>query len=471
MVRNTSANKNGLPKAQFVIFSLCLFILQFVNHVDAAFGNKKRKVKELEEEQALKTQEAFDAEEAAANEMRRTLGITYSSVALFFTVVFIFAFNKMFKLEKDNSENRGVVVTEKPLAGNRPAATLDVVIVGCGLPKRGMGWYHLIQLLEMENVNIRGVVEPFFMNPALCPNKPASFEEFETTTSKLGVQFVKSVEELGTFKKKTLCLIAGRTTDNPKLFAQCLANGSSYIYLEKPGAPTVSDLKDMKSRADIMGAKVYLGYNKNVTPYVTKALAKAKTIKGSSISFVHNNSYKEKELAECFERNAEGMLKNMAIHELALLVTFFGVTVETITDFEVVKDRKYSQKLTFGKFTDFSKVAFQITTNAGNTVAVQANRCGGNVSWATVVDAQKNEVAKFEFPDADTQAKVDAQTKADPEMMPYFFVQSGDYQELKDRVVDACITGKEADGVATITVAVEALRLAEYVTEKLKKAL
>merc|ERR1712238_16403 len=166
-----------------------------------------------------------------------------------------------------------------------------------------------------------------------------------------------------------------------------------------------------------------------------------------------------------------GMLKNMAIHELALLVTFFGVTVETITDFEVVKDRKYSQKLTFGKFTDFSKVAFQITTNAGNTVAVQANRCGGNVSWATVVDAQKNEVAKFEFPDADTQAKVDAQTKADPEMMPYFFVQSGDYQELKDRVVDACITGKEADGVATITVAVEALRLAEYVTEKLKKAL
>jgi hypothetical protein len=36
--------------------------------------------------------------------------------------------------------------------GNRPdvEGTLDVVVVGCGLPKKGMGWFHLTQLLEME---------------------------------------------------------------------------------------------------------------------------------------------------------------------------------------------------------------------------------------------------------------------------------------------------------------------------------
>jgi len=66
-----------------------------------------------------------------------------------------------------------------------------------------------------------------------------------------------------------------------------------------------------------------MGYNKNVTPYVRKALAAAKAAPGSTTTYVHNNAYKTSELAECFERNAEGMLKNMAIHELALLATYW----------------------------------------------------------------------------------------------------------------------------------------------------
>ena len=35
---------------------------------------------------------------------------------------------------------------------------------------------------------------------------------------------------------------------------------------------------------------------------------------GATTKFVHNNAYKEEELGECFERNAEGMLKNSALH-------------------------------------------------------------------------------------------------------------------------------------------------------------
>ena len=53
---------------------------------------------------------------------------------------------------------------------------------------------------------------------------------------------------------------------------------------------------------------------------VLKALEFEKKTAGATTKFVHNNAYKEEELGECFERNAEGMLKNMAIHELALLV-------------------------------------------------------------------------------------------------------------------------------------------------------
>ena len=56
---------------------------------------------------------------------------------------------------------------------------------------------------------------------------------------------------------------------------------------------------------------MYMGYNKNVTPYVRKALEEAKKAPGSVTTYVHNNAYTEAELPECFERNSEGLLKNM----------------------------------------------------------------------------------------------------------------------------------------------------------------
>ena len=36
---------------------------------------------------------------------------------------------------------------------------VNVVLVGCGMPKKSMGWYHLTQLLKMKNVNVIAVVE------------------------------------------------------------------------------------------------------------------------------------------------------------------------------------------------------------------------------------------------------------------------------------------------------------------------
>ena len=74
------------------------------------------------------------------------------------------------------------------------------------------------------------------------------------------------------------------------------------------------------------------------------------------------------------------MLKNMAIHELALLVTFFGVNSETLSD--VVADKAYSDLRTEkgpssgADFTDFSRIGFTVTTKAGAKVSVYADRCG-----------------------------------------------------------------------------------------------
>lgn len=358
---------------------------------------------------------------------------------------------------------------------------LDVVVVGCGMPKRGMGWYHLTQLLEMKNANMVGVVEPFFLNSKLCPTPPEAFAALVKDLEAAGVTCTDSVSSLPKFTKDTMCLIAGRTSDNPKLFRQCIDQGAKIIYLEKPGAPSVDALQEMADLAKSKGVKVYLGYNKNVTPYVQKALKLSKTIENSTITFCHNNSYKTNELNECFSRNSEGMLKNMAIHELALLVSFFGVTVDTVDKFSLNTSTLFTEKLSVwvpgtvvpdDKYiSDFSRLGFAVTTKSGSSVSVMADRCGGNVSFAAVKDGSGMLVEKFEFPDAETMKKVDVLCAADPEMMPYFFVQSDDYLVLKNLVIDSALQGKEPEDVATIQVAIEALKLAEYFTEEANKVL
>ena len=55
-----------------------------------------------------------------------------------------------------------------------PAAAGDnqceVVLVGCGAPKRGMGWYHAVQMLKNKcpSAKLCFVVEPWFMGPGKC---------------------------------------------------------------------------------------------------------------------------------------------------------------------------------------------------------------------------------------------------------------------------------------------------------------
>lgn len=67
----------------------------------------------------------------------------------------------------------------------------------------------------------------------------------------------------------------------------------------------------MKTKANEFGASVFMGFNKNVSKYVSKTRAYAESHPGTNVTFLHNNNYCESGLNECFERNAEGMLKNM----------------------------------------------------------------------------------------------------------------------------------------------------------------
>jgi predicted dehydrogenase len=272
-----------------------------------------------------------------------------------------------------------------------------------------------------------------------------------------------------------LALISGRTADNPRLLTESIANGAKCIYLEKPGAPTVAELEKMKSEAEAAGVEVLMGYNKNVCKYVRKTREFASANPGSHVTFVSNNAYENtpESLGECFERNAEGMLKNMAIHELALLVSFYDVTVDNIA--EVMADKEFSSMQTLpgpsGKmFTDFDKIKFTIKTKNGNEVSVQADRCGGTDSFATVTK-DGNEIFRYYMPDEEDKKHVKELEKKYPTAMPYFFTQDPDYITVKERVAKHTVDGSTAEGVATIGIAVETLKVAEYLTPILQEQL
>ncbi|KAL3779614.1 hypothetical protein ACHAWO_004665 [Cyclotella atomus] len=368
---------------------------------------------------------------------------------------------------------RPVNIASRALAAK--AGQAEVVLVGCGAPNRGMGWYHAVQMLEgrCPSASLDYIVEPWFLGPgATSPGGPEFNDWADASKKSYGTVFATSIKDLPAPKEPRCALISGRTADNPRLFGECIEAGCKTIFLEKPGAPTVAELQKMKDDAEAAGVGVLMGYNKNVCKYVRKTREFAATVPGSHVTFVSNNAYENtpESLGECFERNAEGMLKNMAIHELALLVSFYDVTVENIESVTADKDFSSMQTLAgpSGKeFTDFDKIKFTIKTKTGKEVSVAADRCGGTDSYATVTDTSGKEVFRYWMPDDEDKATVQKLQAQYPTAMPYFFTQDPDYVTVKERVAKFTATGEEAQGVATIGIAVETLRVAEYLTPTL----
>jgi len=344
---------------------------------------------------------------------------------------------------------------------------------------RGMGWYHAVQLLgnECPSAKLCHVVEPWFMGAGSKGPGGPEFVEFQASSEKdHGVRFHSSMKDLPPVEDgvKRMALISGRTGDNPRLLEECITAGCKVIYLEKPGAPTVTELEAMKQKAADADVVVLMGYNKNVCKYVSKVRAHATTVEGSHVTFVSNNAYENTDasLGECFERNSEGMLKNMAIHELALLVSFYDVTTTNIDSVTADKDFSSLQNLKGPDGTartDFDKIKFTIRTKTGKEVSVSADRCGGEVSYATVSDANGKEVFRHIVPDEDDKANVSVLQAKYPGAMPYFFSQDPDYTVVKERVANFCANGIEAQGIATIDVACETLKVAEYLTPILRE--
>ncbi|VEU42947.1 unnamed protein product [Pseudo-nitzschia multistriata] len=361
----------------------------------------------------------------------------------------------------------------------------SVMLVGCGQPKgpiKSMGAYHAIQILDdrVPDAELALVVEPWYMSEVArsMDPKPAGFDEFnawkEEMETEKGIAFYATVSEVPPpgEDELRLAIISARTADNPALLEACVKSGCTAIFLEKPGATTVGELERMRGIAEAANVGVFMGFNKNVSSYLTKTRDFVEKSSKCDVTFLHNNNYKdtEEELSECFERNSEGMLKNMAIHELAICVTYYGVTVDTIAKVEA--DKEYSCLKTLGNFTDFVRLKFKLVTTDGVEISVAADRCGGDDSVGIVTDAETGkEMARFAMPDEDTIANIPSLQEKYGDAMPYFFTQDPDYLKLKELVVDAVVHGRPATGVADIGVAIETLKVAEHLTPILQEQL
>ena len=118
------------------------------------------------------------------------------------------------------------------------------------------------------------------------------------------------------------------------------------------------------------------------------------------------------------------------------------------------------------------KLKFTIKTKDGAQVSVAADRCGGDDSVGIVEDKDSGkETFRYSMPDEEDVKNIPNLEKRYPGAMPYFYVQDPDYAALKERIAKNCFDGTPAEGVATIDVAVETLKVAEYLTPLLQKQL
>jgi hypothetical protein len=102
----------------------------------------------------------------------------------------------------------------------------EVILVGCGSPGRGMGWYHAEQLLgnKCPSAKLAYIIEPWFLGAGSTGPGGEEFTAYkEKVEREHGVVFLPSLADLpAATETKRLALISGRTADNPRLLSQSI---------------------------------------------------------------------------------------------------------------------------------------------------------------------------------------------------------------------------------------------------------
>ena len=255
-------------------------------------------------------------------------------------------------------------------------------------------------------------------------------------------------------------MIAGRTCDNPGFFRQAIKAGATHILLEKPGAPTVGELEAMAREAKAAKVPVYMGFIKNISGYVEGALAAANGAAGAEAAETklgEPQRLHEATLQECFERNAEGMLKNMAIHEIALACQFPGASRRH----HYRRDPQPQGRQGFSRLrhadvrrqeTDFASVDVTLVNRSSARCRISADRCSGDL----LLRDRHGHVERRRFiPAGDGRRRAGQEgrrrgRRAHPDWFSYLYTQAGEYAKLKRVCAAHALAGTTPPGVATI---------------------
>jgi len=259
-------------------------------------------------------------------------------------------------------------------------------------------------------------------------------------------------------------IISGRTADNPRHFNDAVDHGFKHIYLEKPGASTVDDLEAMKAVAARNGVSVIVGFNRNYSRYVKLARDVWPVVPpGSRLTIGRNDGLSEDKLDECFERNAEGMLKNMLIHEIVVLVSFFGVRSSSVN--MVLTDRHHTARETRHGFTDFRRIRVTLQMDDGLQIDLWGDRCKSE--HAEVLVTAPGFEMKTVRPDQELSRLAAEIEEAEPGCPGYFYLQDAEYISLKQRFAEHIARGKTGtpEGCAGLDEAIEGLKLCDIVND------
>ena len=334
---------------------------------------------------------------------------------------------------------------------------LNVVVVGIGLPGQSVGWLHLTQLLNMDSVRVRFVIEPWWLNAERIETADGiSFKEAcnNLRLVEQGILLCKSVDELPDLPKNEiwLAVIACRTSDAPTMFNAVINKGVKNIYLEKPGAQSAAELRKMIKLAERSGAAVVVGYQKTVANYVEKAKETERAWKHDvvNLKFQHHNPYKPDELENIVKANKEGMLLNQCSHELALWTKNWGLKYQDIVD--VIVDQEFTELNQFDEIQDYSKLSFTVTTTQGRNFKLVASRCGGIESSIAVQRGLVGENKVFFQADEKQQNEANLLFDKFADIAWYYPLFSPDYLRLKKIFIEHIMAGNSGvpDNVPTL---------------------
>jgi len=252
---------------------------------------------------------------------------------------------------------------------------------------------------------------------------------------------VSKIEELSVPQPNLYVIGPTRNHDLFKLMD--MDDPPSCVLLDLPGTITVKSLEALSNFAADNNCPVYINCSRVVAPYVQKTLEASTLQSVPRVGWYHRQDIPLIRMPEAFSKGR--IFHTTAFPDLVIAVMYFGVTVESLSRFQLNPGMTNYQ--TIGGITDYVRAAFMMTTHSGVELTIIADRNAPSASClGVVIDDQGNVINQFDHLHAHCDLK------------------------LKRRLVRSLMENRN-EVLPSVRMGVEALRLAEYVGKHFEKNL